>query len=141
MPDSQGGSLGTATVKGKEGEQRPSKDEIIEALHERMRQLEKENKTYGAQAEAAMADRHRIEALEATLSQIMNTRSPVTGNSGGSSNPFVAHRLGNNAATPTPAGPRAGRFASDQNQPAIVPPASHSKPRPPPLSQTHQPAP
>lgn len=137
MPASQGGSSGTATVKGKDGEERPSKDEIIEALHERMRQLEKENATYGAQAEAAAADRRRIEALEATISQIMNTRSPVTGDSGGSSNPFVAHRLRNNTVTPTPAGPRAGTFgADDVNRQSEAIPIAQPKPRPPLLMKT-----
>ncbi|KAH9821165.1 hypothetical protein DFH28DRAFT_1190899, partial [Melampsora americana] len=67
----QGGSSDTDTVKGKDPEDRRSKDEIIEALHERMKQLEMENASLHSQADATAADRLRIEALEATLSSIV----------------------------------------------------------------------
>ncbi|EGG07451.1 uncharacterized protein MELLADRAFT_85780 [Melampsora larici-populina 98AG31] len=137
MPASRGGSSDADTVKGKDPEERRSKDEIIEALHERMRQLEEENAAFQSQAAAATADRQRLDALEATISQLVKSQSPGTGNSGGSQNPFgllASHQ--DNLNTPTPLGPRASQFndAAEDHRP-ITGPVSASRPRPAPLER------
>ncbi|EGG11321.1 uncharacterized protein MELLADRAFT_90792 [Melampsora larici-populina 98AG31] len=128
MPASE--SSDTATVKGKSKEDGvQSKDDIIEALHARMKQLEQENATLEQKAETAAADRRRLDTLETTLSQMLSNFSPTLGNSGGSQNPFgINPGGGNNLATPTPSGPRAGQFQTQE-----VPP---TQTRPPTLELT-----
>ncbi|EGG03745.1 uncharacterized protein MELLADRAFT_65291 [Melampsora larici-populina 98AG31] len=106
MARPQSENLDTATVKGKDAKEVCSKDAIIEALHERLSQLETESASFAAQVSAASEDRRHIAALETTISPIVNTRGPNTDRSGGSTNPFVSCRAkDNNLVTPTPMGP------------------------------------
>ncbi|EGF96899.1 uncharacterized protein MELLADRAFT_70351 [Melampsora larici-populina 98AG31] len=125
----------TANIKGKDTEEVRSKDEIIEALHERLSQLETENASFAAQVNAAAEDRRRIAALETTISQIVNTRGPNTDRSGGSTNPFASFRAkGNNLVTPTPMGPRGNQTHDPEaNVRARTAPPTLIRPRPPPL--------
>lgn len=72
-------STGLETVTGRVVEDHRTKDEIIEALHVRMKHLEKENAAYQMQTATVAADRRRIDALEVTLSQMASGRSPGAG--------------------------------------------------------------
>ncbi|KAH9810212.1 hypothetical protein DFH28DRAFT_830107, partial [Melampsora americana] len=135
MPTSQSDSSDTSTVKGKDREVSPSKDLIIEALHERMKQLELENASMEAKVKAAETDRRRIEALENTISQIVANQALPSARSAASPNPFESFRTrGSHLVTPTPAGLRLGQTVrSEPVHRATTAPATplRSRPLPP----------
>lgn len=145
-PMSTSASSEAATVKGKGGMSYQSKDEIIEGLQERTRQLEREKRLLEARAEGtavdregAAVDRNRIEALEDMLSQLLSNRSPNTGMSGGSNNPFDRYRRSShNISTPTPAGPRETQFKT--NEPPVddrLEPTAPTRPMPSSFDRPH----
>lgn len=124
-------------TRGQVVEDDRTKDEIIATLQEQMKRLEMENAAYQAQTAAAAVDSRRIDALEATISQFVTRRSSNSGGSMRSNNPFtlLASRE-DNLSTPTPVGPRAGRFETrtqDNQEEAIRETTSDQALRSPPL--------